>query len=164
MKKASVDFLYRLLDTPGPSGFETAPARVWREEASRFAPDVTADVGGNSIASLNGQTEPRIMLAGHIDEIGVMVVHIDDDGFVYFSPIGGWDSQVFVGQRVTMIGKDGPVNGVIGKHAIHLMKPDDRDKVSKPTDLWIDIGATSKDDASTKSAGGRCRRAPRSHP
>ena len=82
------------------------------------------------------------MLAGHIDEIGVMVTHIDDDGFVSFDTIGGWDHQVFVGQRVRLLGRDGPVNGVVGKKAIHLMDKDDREKVSKVEDLWIDIGAT----------------------
>jgi len=76
-----------------------------------------------------------------------MVVHVDDEGFLHFQPIGGWDPQVMVGQRVVIIGKSGPVQGVIGKKAVHLMKPDERDKVSKPSDLWIDIGAKDKKDA-----------------
>jgi endoglucanase len=147
MKPSSLDFLKRLLDSPGPSGFETAPARIWRAETERFADEVTADVSGNTIAAVNPHGEPRIMFAGHIDEIGLMIVHVDDDGYLYFSPIGGWDAQVLVGQRVVIAAKDGPVNGVIGRTPIHLMTSEERDKVAKPADLWIDIGAPSKAEA-----------------
>ncbi|HVE80141.1 MAG TPA: M42 family peptidase, partial [Gemmatimonadaceae bacterium] len=76
----SLDFLKRLLDTPGPSGFEGAPARVWREEAKKFAQDVKSDVAGNSLATVNPGGSPTILLAGHIDEIGVIVQHVDDEG------------------------------------------------------------------------------------
>jgi len=147
MKPSSLTFLKQLLDSPGPSGFETAPARVWRKEAESFADKVTADVGGNSVAVINPDGSPRVMFAGHVDEIGLMIVHVDDEGYLYFGTIGGWDSQVLVGQRVVIIGKDGPVQGVIGKKAIHLMTTEERDKVSKVTDLWIDIGAKDKKDA-----------------
>jgi endoglucanase len=147
MEASSLAFLKRLLDSPGPSGFETVPARVWRQEAEGFAMGVRADVGGNSYAAVNPEGAPKIMFAGHIDEIGLMVMHIDDDGFLFFSPIGGWDHQVLVGQRVRILTKKGDVPGVIGKRAIHLIKQEDRKKVSKPADLWIDIGAKSKDEA-----------------
>ncbi len=147
MKKKSLAFLERLLDAPGPSGFETAPARLWLKEAEGFAAHVTSDVQGNSLAALNPTGAPRVMFAGHIDEIGLMVVHIDDEGFLYFSTIGGWDSQVLVGQRVILATKDGPVAGVIGRKAVHLIKEADKNKIAKASDLWIDIGATSKDDA-----------------
>ncbi|MDH3498368.1 MAG: M42 family metallopeptidase [Gemmatimonadota bacterium] len=147
MQRASKDFLHRLLDVPGPSGFETAPATVWREEAARIADTVTADVSGNSAAVLNAEGAPRIMLAGHIDEIGLMLVHVDDDGFLSFGTIGGWDSQVLVGQRVVIAAKQGPVPGVVGKKPIHLLKAEERDKVTKVSDLWIDIGAKSRKDA-----------------
>jgi putative aminopeptidase FrvX len=150
MNDRSLAFLKGLLDTPGPSGFETGPARVWRREAEAFADEVRADVGGNSLATVNPGGAPRIMFAGHIDEIGLMVVHIDDEGYAHFDPIGGWDSQVFVGQRVLLLGRNGPVPGVIGKRAVHLMEKDDRDKVSKPEDLWIDIGASSRSDAEVR--------------
>ena len=99
MTTATLGFLKKLLDTPGPSGFEHLPARVWREEVGTFADDVQADVHGNSIAALNAKGKQRLMLAGHIDEIGLQVTHIDDEGFLYFGGIGGWDSQVLVGQR-----------------------------------------------------------------
>lgn len=147
MKASSREFLRRLLDSPGPSGFETAPARVWREEAESIADTVRTDISGNCIATINPDAAPRIMLAGHIDEIGLMIVHVDDDGFLYFSTIGGWDSQVLVGQRVEIIGGGGTVQGVIGKKAVHLMGTEEQDKVSKVTDLWIDIGAKNKKDA-----------------
>lgn len=141
----SIDFLKKLLDTPGPSGFEAPAARVWRAEAERFADEVTVDVSGNSFATLNAGGSPRVMLAGHIDEIGLMVTHIDEDGFLYFGGIGGWDPQVLVGQRVRIITRKGDVLGVIGKKPIHLIKPDERDKASKITDLWIDIGTRGRD-------------------
>jgi len=150
MNDASRRFLETLLDTPGPSGFETGPARVWRAEAGGFADHVGADVGGNSLATVNPDGSPRIMFAGHIDEIGLMVVHIDDNGYVHFEPIGGWDHQVFVGQRVVLLGRDGPVAGVIGKPAIHVQEKDDREKVSKASDLWIDIGAANRSDAEAR--------------
>jgi endoglucanase len=147
MTPESLAFLKSLLDTPGPSAFEAAPARVWRAEAERFADAVRADVAGNSFATLQGDGRPRVMLAGHIDEIGVMVSHIDDDGYVSFDTIGGWDPQVFVGQRVRLLGREGHVAGVVGKKAIHIMDKEDREKVSKVEDLWIDIGATTRAEA-----------------
>jgi endoglucanase len=147
VRPESLTFLKGLLDAPGPSGFETGPARVWRAEAERFADRVLVDVGGNSLATVNPDGDPRVMFAGHIDEIGLMVVHIDDDGYVHFDPIGGWDEQVFVGQRVVLLGRRGSVPGVIGKKAIHLMEKEEREKVSRAQDLWIDIGATSRADA-----------------
>ena len=151
LSDASLTFLTGLLDAPGPSGFETAPARRWRAEAERFADAVHADVSGNSYATLRaGDGSSPLMLAGHIDEIGLMVVHIDDQGYLWFEPIGGWDQQVFVGQRVTLLGRQGPVPGVIGKPAIHLLEKEARDKVSKVTELWIDIGATSKLEAAER--------------
>ncbi|HSJ33099.1 MAG TPA: M42 family metallopeptidase [Longimicrobiales bacterium] len=142
-------FLKKLLDTPAPSGFETAAAALWREEAKKFAASVDGDVSGNSIAIVNPDGSPRVMLAGHIDEIGVMITHIDDDGFLYFEGIGGWDPQVLVGQRIRLLTRAGDVVGVIGKKPIHLMKGDEKDKVSKIEDLWIDIGAKDRD-AATK--------------
>jgi len=142
----ALDFLKRLLDAPGPSGFERLPARLWREEAATLAA-VETDVAGNCVARLNPEGRPRVMLTGHLDEIGLMVVHIDEDGFVHFAPIGGWDAQVLVGQRVRLAGHAGPVDGVIGKKAIHLIKTEEREKASKITDLWIDIGAATRAEA-----------------
>ena len=146
LSDTSFSFLKQLLDTPGPSSFEAAPARVWRAEAATFA-QVSADVVGNSFATVEGQGGPTILLAGHIDEIGIIVTWIDEHGFVYFEPIGGWDPQVLVAQRIRILGRNGDVFGVIGKKPIHLMKPDEREKASKIIDLWIDIGATNRAEA-----------------
>jgi endoglucanase len=99
------------------------------------------------MAVVNADGAPTIMLAGHIDEIGVIVTYIDEEGFLYFGPIGGWDAQVLVGQRIRLLGKNGDVIGVVGKKPIHLIKEEDRKKASAITDLWIDIGATSREDA-----------------
>jgi len=142
----SLEFLKKLLDTPGPSGFEAAPAKVWREQAKKFA-KVSGDVAGNSIAEVNGDGKPTIMLAGHIDEIGVIVSYIDDQGYAYIQPIGGWDPQVLIGQRLRFSGRNGDVFGVVGKKPIHLIKQDEREKAAKFTDLWVDLGFKKKEEA-----------------
>jgi endoglucanase len=144
-----IEFLERLLNAPGPSGFEVGPARVWREEASHFALAAWADVTGNSIASLNPEGEPRVMLAGHIDEIGLQVTYINPEGFLFFDEIGGWDPQVLVGQRVQVLGQGGAVPGVIGKKPIHLIKKEEREKVTKTRELWVDLGASSAEEVNS---------------
>ncbi len=141
-----VVFLERLLNAAGPSGFEVAPARVWREEAEGFSDEVWTDVSGNTIAAIQGSGAPRVMLAGHIDEIGLQITYVDDDGFLFFDEIGGWDSQVLVGQRVRVLGSNGPVPGVIGKKPIHLMKKTEREKASETKELWVDLGAGTREE------------------
>ena len=154
MEPRSIDFLKALLDAPGPSSYEMIPARLWRQEAESFADQVRGDVSGNSFATVRpgapSADAVRIMFAGHIDEIGVMVTFIDDDGYLTFDSIGGWDHQVFVGQRVVLLGREGTVAGVIGKKAIHLMEKEDREKVSKVAELWIDIGAATRAEAAAR--------------
>jgi len=149
MQTSSYEFLKRLLDAPGPSGFETAAARVWRAEAEGFADAVDVDVAGNSSATL-GSGGPRVMLAGHVDEIGVMVTHVDEDGFLYIDGIGGWDPQVLVGQRIRFLTRKGPVVGVVGKKPIHLMKQEEKDKAIKLQELWVDVGAKDLDAATER--------------
>jgi putative aminopeptidase FrvX len=146
MREASYTFLQRLLSTPGPSGHESAAAKVWREEAGKFA-EVRGDRMGNSFATLNTGGTPKVMLSGHIDEIGLMITHIDDQGLLRFTGVGGWDPQVLVGQRVRIQTGDGEVPGVIGKKAIHVMEAEERKKVSEIKRLWIDIGAKDGDEA-----------------
>jgi putative aminopeptidase FrvX len=152
LRPESLAFLHRLLEAVGPSGFEDNAARTWRAEAEMFA-RVETDVVGNSFAWAGEQgvlpdpDQPTILLAGHIDEIGLIVTYIDDQGFAWVAPIGGWDPQVLVGQRMRFLGRDGDVTGVIGKKPIHLMKPDEREKASKLTELWVDIGAASREEA-----------------
>ncbi len=140
-------FLRQLLETPGPSGFEMAPARVWRQRAEARGGIVSTDVIGNTSAVFNPHGSPTILFVGHLDEIGVIVHHIDDDGYLYISSIGGWDPQVLVGQRIRLLTANGEIVGVIGRKPIHLITPTDRDKAAKVKDLWIDIGATSRSDA-----------------
>ena len=122
----TIDFLKKLLASPGPSSFEVAPSRLWRAEAARLTPQVDADVAGNSYATLPGSGGPALMLAGHIDEIGFVITHIDKDGFLWFAPLGGWDDQVVVGQRMRILSRDGDTIGVVGKKAAHLLKDEDR--------------------------------------
>jgi putative aminopeptidase FrvX len=146
MNDSTVAFFKRLLTTPGAAPDEAAAARVWRDEAATFADRTWGDVRGNAYAALDGG-DYRVLLSGHIDEIGIMVSYVDDDGFLYFTSVGGWDSQVLVGQRIRLKGRQGDVIGVVGKKPIHLMKGDEREKVSKIEDLWIDIGAKSRAEA-----------------
>jgi endoglucanase len=100
---------------------------------------------GNTMAVVNPDGLPRVMMAGHIDEIGLQITHIDEDGFLYFAEIGGWDPQVIVGQRMRLLGSSGDVPGVVGKKAIHLQKDEERKKVSEISDLWVDVGVDSRD-------------------
>jgi endoglucanase len=141
------DSLIGLLDATGPSGFETAAAAAWRESAAQFADRVWIDVHGNSFAEIGAGGAPTVMLAGHIDEIGLMVHHIDDEGFLWVQSVGGWDPQVLVGQRMVIQTDAGAVAGVVGRKAIHLIKRDDGDKAVKLKELWIDIGAANGEEA-----------------
>src|SRR3954465_1726791 len=139
--------LYKLLTAAGPSGYEQAPAAVFRDAAGAFA-EVTYDTVGSTVARVPGTGEGRsIAIVGHIDEIGLIVHHIDDDGFLWFTGVGGWDPIILVGQRVSIATRSGRVPGVVGKKPIHLMKEDDRKRVPQLKDLHIDIGASSGDEA-----------------
>ena len=147
MSKNPVDFFKQMVKVPSPSGFEEPVQAVVREYIGEYADKVTTDVHGNVIAVRNPESPFRIMLAGHCDQIGFIVNYIDAEGFVYVLSLGGWDPQVVIGTRVIIQGKNGPVHGIIGKKPIHLLNEDERKKVPKIQDLWIDIGASSKEDA-----------------
>jgi len=147
MEKDRVAFLHKCMDTICPSGFEEEMSRVWRKEADKFADRTWVDVHGNSFAVVNEAGSPCIMLAGHIDEIGLMITYIDDNGYLSFSEIGSWDPQVLPGQRVRIRGKKGMLLGVIGRKPIHLLQDEERKKVVKVEDLWIDIGAKDKEES-----------------
>jgi endoglucanase len=141
-------FLEALLTATGPSGYETPAADVWRESARSFASEVTSDTVGSSVARVAaGDGAPLIGLVGHIDEIGLVVKYITEEGVLRFGTIGGWDPQILVGQRVTVQTAKGPVNGVVGRKPIHLLDDDDRKQVAKFEQMYIDIGASSRDDA-----------------
>ncbi len=156
MQQDSFDFLKNLVDTPGPSGYEQRVQRVFRDRVAAYASDVRTDVLGNVYATVNPGGSPRIMLAGHADEIGFQVRHISEEGMLYFGSIGGHDTIVTVGQRVTVHTSNGPVQGVLGRKAIHLLTPEERKKVPELDDLWIDIGAKDRADAESVIQIGDC--------
>ena len=141
------EVLRSLLVAQGTSGYETEPASIWREAASKFA-DLRVDDMGNSYATVKGTGDGLSLgIIGHVDEIGLIVTHIDEKGFLSFTSVGGWDPQVLVGQRVTLSTRAARIPGVVGKKPIHLIKPDERDKGTKLTELHIDIGAADGDAA-----------------
>ena len=142
------ELLMRLLSTPGPSGHESAPARVWREYCSDFASEVGSDRVGSSFARVPGTGGGlTVAVVGHIDEIGLHVSHIEDDGLLRFGQVGGWDAGVLIGQRVRLNTRGGDVPGVIGRKPIHLLKDEDRKKLPELKELHIDIGARDGDEA-----------------
>src|SRR6266511_4919815 len=147
MQENSLAFLQHLLQTPSPSGYERPIQDVVRAWARQYADDVRTDRHGNVIAVRNPGGQPRVMLAGHCDQIGLMVQHIDDNGFLYVQPIGGWDMQVLLGQYLTVWTKDGPVTGVVSRRAPHLLTSEERNKVPQFTDVWVDVGAKDRKDA-----------------
>jgi endoglucanase len=147
MHEPSFAFLKDLLKTPSPSGFERPIQEVVRAWAQPLAHDVRTDRHGNVIAALNPNGSPRIMLAGHCDQLGLMIEYIDDNGFLYVQPIGGWDMQILLGQNLVVWTKNGPVEGVVSRKAPHLLTPDERKKVPEFPDVWVDIGAKDRKDA-----------------
>src|SRR6202012_586841 len=145
---ATPELLHRLLTAAGPSGRETAPAKVWRDGCAAFSDDVRADAVGSSMARVPGTADrPTLAVIGHIYEVGIQVPHIGADGHLRFGEVGGWDPIVLVGQRVTLATRGGDVPGVIGRKPIHLIKADERDKAPKVKDLHVDIGAKDGDEA-----------------
>jgi putative aminopeptidase FrvX len=143
--------LLELLSARGPSGYEAVPAAVWRDAASEFA-QASIDIVGTPLALVapkhGFESAPRrLMVMGHIDEIGLIVTHIDDDGFLWFRGIGGWDAQILVGQRLVIDTREGPVTGVVGKKPIHLLRDEERKKVADIREMHIDIGARDGEEA-----------------
>jgi putative aminopeptidase FrvX len=140
------DLLQKLLSVPAPSGYEAPAAALWREEAS-FARPATDGIG-SSIAEI-GEPDagPLLAVVGHIDEIGLVITHVDEKGFLHFAPIGGWDAQILVGQRVRVATREGTVPGVIGRKAIHVLKDEQRKVAVELDGLHIDIGAADGDRA-----------------
>ncbi len=137
--------LLDLLGARGPSGYESAPAEVWRAAAAGFA-RVSSDIVGTPLALVEPKhgyehDARRLLVMGHIDEIGLIVTHIDDDGYLWFRGVGGWDAQILVGQRVVLDTRGGTITGVVGKKPIHLLREEERKKVADIRDLHIDIGA-----------------------
>jgi endoglucanase len=147
MHEVAYEFLKELLQTPSPSGYEQPVQNLVRSWAGRYADEVRTDRHGNVIAVRNPSGRPRIMLAGHCDQLGLMVQYIDDKGFLYVQPIGGWDMQILLGQRLTVWTRSGPVPGVVARRAPHLLTAEDKNKVPQFQDIWVDIGAKDADEA-----------------
>jgi tetrahedral aminopeptidase len=146
LRKESYEFLKSIHETPSPSGFEQPVQRIVRKRMKPFASTIETDVHGNVIVGLNPKGSPRIMLAGHCDQIGMMVNYIDDNGYIFFVAIGGLDPSVIVGSRVVVHSKHGPIDGVVGRKPVHVMKQEERGAKIEMRELWIDIGAKSKRD------------------
>ncbi len=143
MKKADKEFLFNLLETPSPTGFEMAGQNIWANFLKPIAASVECDAYGSTWATLPGKSKRVVMLEAHADEIGYMVKHIDDKGFIRIDRVGGSDAATARGRRVQILGDKGPISGIIGNTAIHLRRDNlANEKAPAVHDLWIDVGAS----------------------
>ncbi|GCF09028.1 M42 family metallopeptidase [Dictyobacter arantiisoli] len=147
MDESRVSFLEQLITSPSPSGFEQPIQQVVREEIKKYTDEVRTDVHGNVIAALHPEGSPRVMLTAHSDELGFLIRYIDEQGYLYFAPIGGFDPSTLPGNRVNIQTPNGPILGVIGRPAVHTLGAEERGKSPKLADLWIDIGAADQEEA-----------------
>ena len=147
MRAESLTFLKNIVNAPSPSGYEEPAAKAFRDYTTPRADEVRTDNHGNVMAVLNPGAATKVMLAGHIDEIGFQIHYISDDGFLYFRAVGGHDTTVPVGQRVWVHTAGGRVPGVIGRKPIHLLESSERDKKPELHDMWVDLGVSSKEEA-----------------
>ena len=147
MRPESFAFLQALAAAPSPSGYEQPAQKVFRKYIQSYVDEVHTDVLGNSFGVIKGKGKPTVMLAGHCDEVGFMVKYIDENGFIYFAPIGGVDDQLLPGKRVWIHGEKGSILGVVGRKPLHLIDPKDREKVVLVHNQFIDIGAKDRKEA-----------------
>jgi putative aminopeptidase FrvX len=153
----SKDFLHEILLTPSPTGAEQPVQRIVRNRMKNFAHSIETDLHGNVIAAINPKAERKVMLAGHCDQIALMVRHISSDGYLYVSALGGIDVGVLHGARVTVYGEKGPIQGIVGRKPIHAQSAEERDRSKNDIEkIWIDIGAKNKKEAEKKVAIGDC--------
>ena len=150
MEEDQIDFLKNLISTPSPSGFEEKVQQVFLERVKDRVDLCYKDVHGNAFGVVNPEGKVKVMLAGHCDEIGMMVEYVNDQGYIYFSTIGGVDAHILPGKRVLIHTSSGVIPGVIGKKPIHLLEEKERQKVAKIEEQWIDIGAQSKEETLEK--------------
>jgi endoglucanase len=150
MDESAAKFFQAAIETPSPSGYEEPIQALIRDYISPFAQDVRVDVHGNLIASVGNPKGPRLMYAGHCDQIGMLVSYIDENGFVYAQTIGGWDPQQLIGQAMTIWTRSGAIPAVISRKPIHLLRPEERKKVVDLSDLWLDVGAADGEAASER--------------
>ena len=155
MQAESKQFLFELLKTPSPTGFEQPVQRLVRQRMKKYADSVTTDLHGNVIVGINTKASRRVMLAGHCDQIGFMVKHITKEGFIYVATLGGIDVGVLPGARVTIHGKKGAVEGIFGRKPIHQQNGEEREKLKLDIEkCWIDIGAKNEKEAQKRVAIG----------
>ena len=148
LRHESVEFLRRLSDAFGPSGFEREPARILKDYVAPFCDQVITDKLGSVLFSKRGCAEgPVVLLPGHIDEVGFVVSGISKEGFLSFTTVGGWFDQVLLAQRVSVRTEKGSLTGVVSSKPPHILPPEERDKVVKADKMFIDIGASSKEEA-----------------
>lgn len=148
MNQSAQQFFRSAIETPSPSGFEEPIQALVRQYIAPHAQQVRTDVHGNLIASVGDPTGPRLMFAGHCDQIGMLISYIDDAGFLYAQTIGGWDPQQLIGQPMTIWSASGPVSAVISRKPIHLLASKERSKAVELDELWLDMGAKDKAAAS----------------
>jgi len=147
MTKTEKSFLFELLETPSPTGFEMAGQKVWANYVGKFADSVECDAYGSTWATLKGKSDQVVMLEAHADEIGYMVKYVTDEGFLYLDRVGGSDSATGRGRRIEILGDKGTVPGVIGNTAIHLRRDSlGSEKAPKIHELWVDVGAASREE------------------
>jgi endoglucanase len=147
LDESALALLTRLLETPSPTGFEQPVQRILKAYAEPLSDRVRSDVQGNLIALKHVGGRPRVLLDAHCDQIGLIVQHIDKDGFLYVQPLGGWDVQILLGQAVAVHTRTGPVPGVIARKPKHLLTVEEAKKVPEIHELWVDIGAAGKEEA-----------------
>jgi len=150
MNKESKQFLKNFLMERAPSGFEEPAQEVWVDRTKKYSDSIKRDVMGNAIAVLNPKAGFKVMLAGHCDEIGFIITHVNSDGFIYVESLGGVDTLTVPGSEVWIQNEKKVIKGVIGKKAIHLTEYSNRNKGLKIKDIYIDIGAKNKKDALKK--------------
>ncbi len=154
MERSAKKFFKDMLETPSPSGYEQPVQEIVRKYVAEFADEVRTDLHGNVIAAANARAPLRVMFAGHADQIGLIVSHINENGYIYTNTIGGWDPQQLIGQRMTIWTADGAVPAVIARKPIHLLNEEERKQVVKQKELWLDIGAKDHDEAAQAVAIG----------
>ena len=153
MPPDSERLLEQLTNAHGPTGFEGPVRELMRHELGPIAGSIETDGLGSLIARLDGSAErPRVMLAAHMDELGLMVRRLTSEGFVKFQPLGGWLDQALINQRWTVLTREGPVPGLTGIKTVHVMKPDARKKLFERDEMFLDVGATSREDAERRLA------------
>ncbi len=150
LKKTADAFLLDLLGASSPSGYEFEAQAIIEKHVASCAESIKKDVLGNRIATIHSKGSPKVLMTGHMDEIGFIIRHVSKDGFLFFDTIGGHDVGLISGRKVRILTEKGYVHGITGRRAIHLLTAEERKQMPKLHSLWIDIGASSKEEALKK--------------